>query len=77
MSIQEKKSKIVNFIESKADDDQLDYLYKLVTENEDKSDFWVTLSEQEKKEIEEGLEDVKNGDVIDHETVMEQAKKWL
>lgn len=76
MSTQEKKSKLVNFIETEADDDQLDYLYKLVSDEHEK-DFWLTLSDEEKKEIEEGLEDIKNGDVIDHKIVMEQAKKWL
>jgi predicted transcriptional regulator len=76
MSTQEKKSKLLNFIETEADDDQLEYLYKLVSDKHEK-DFWFTLSVEEKKEIEEGLEDVKNGDVVDHKTVMEQAKKWL
>jgi predicted transcriptional regulator len=76
MSIQELKSKIHNFVDNSSDEDKLNFVYKFM-ESEEQGDFWNNLSEEEKKEIEEGLEDIEKGNVVDHKTAMEQARKWL
>ena len=75
MSTQELKSKLVNFIQSEADDDQLEYMYKLVSSEHEK-DFWLTLSEEEKNEIEQGLKDGEEGRTISHEEAMKRLEKW-
>ena len=40
-------------------------------------DWWDTISEEERAEIEEGITQANKGEVIPHEEVMEKYKKWL
>jgi predicted transcriptional regulator len=40
-------------------------------------DWWETISTEEKAEIEQGLAEAENGDLIPHEEVMKKYKKWL
>lgn len=42
----------------------------------EKVDWWNDLSEEEKAEIEEGLKQIENGEVVSHESVMKQFDKW-
>ncbi len=50
---------------------------KLIFEEEPMDlDWWTELSMQEKAEIEEGLQQAENGEVLPHETVMKQFDKW-
>jgi len=41
------------------------------------TDWWDTLSDEERIEIEQGLAEADRGEVIPHEEVMEKYKKWL
>jgi len=43
----------------------------------DKEDWYYTLSEEQIKQIERGLDDVKNGRVVPHEEVMKKLKNLL
>ncbi len=43
---------------------------------EETSDWWNELSEEEIQSIEKGIEDANNGKLIKHEEVMKQFKKW-
>jgi len=49
----------------------------LSNKNENQIDWWETLDETEKSEIEIGLKQIENGEVIPHEEVMDKYKKWL
>jgi predicted transcriptional regulator len=40
-------------------------------------DWWDKISAEEKVEIDEGLTQADNGDVVLHNQVMEKHKKWL
>jgi predicted transcriptional regulator len=46
---------------------------KITTE----TDWWDTISDEERAEIEQGLTEADRGEVIPHEEVMEKYKKWL
>ncbi|MEO5570554.1 MAG: hypothetical protein ABIT08_07745 [Bacteroidia bacterium] len=48
-----------------------------VTGKKRTKDFWDTLSDSEKKEIEEGLKDAESGRLIAHEEVMKEIKARL
>ena len=39
-------------------------------------DWWNDLNDEEKAEIEEGLKQIENGEVVSHESVMKQFEKW-
>jgi len=43
---------------------------------EDTTDWWNELSEEEIQSIKKGIEDADNGKLIEHEEVMKQFKKW-
>ena len=40
-------------------------------------DWWDTISDEERAEIEQGLAEADRGEVIPHEEVMAKYKKWL
>lgn len=42
-----------------------------------KTDWWDTVSDEERIEIEQGLAEADRGEVISHEKVMAKYKKWL
>ncbi len=42
-----------------------------------KTDWWDTVSDEERIEIEKGLAEADRGEVISHEKVMAKYKKWL
>ena len=41
------------------------------------TDWWHTISDEERAEIEQGLAEADRGEVISHEEVMGKYKKWL
>ena len=41
------------------------------------TDWWDTISDEERAEIEQGLAEADKGEVISHEEVMGKYKKWL
>lgn len=52
-----------------------EYFASLKDQLED--DLWSTLSEGEKKSIERGIDDLRNGRSIPHETVMRDAQEII
>lgn len=75
MSIQELKTKIHQLVDESSSEEELNYMYKLMTGNEEEGDFWLNLSDEEKREIKEGLEDIRMGRVISHEEAMNRIAK--
>ena len=41
-----------------------------------KADWWDKISEEERVEINEGIEQIEGGDVIAHKDVMANPRKW-
>jgi len=41
------------------------------------ADWWDTISEEERAEIEQGIAEADRGELIPHEEVMAKYKKWL
>ncbi|MFA7687578.1 MAG: hypothetical protein WCY25_06920 [Moheibacter sp.] len=44
--------------------------------DEESVDWWKELSEQERQEIEEGLTEAGNGQIVSHESVMKRFDSW-
>ena len=61
------------------DECELDMFRHLITDLEFimgiEEDWYYTLTDEQRKQIERGLEDVKNGRVVPHEEVMKQVKE--
>ena len=43
---------------------------------EEQTDWWQDLSTEEQTEIETGIKQADNGDLVAHETVMKRFDKW-
>jgi hypothetical protein len=41
---------------------------------EEKSDFWETLSQTQKDDIEQGLKDIKNGDMVNYDDFIKKHR---
>lgn len=48
----------------------------IALKNKQQSDWWDHISMDEKSEIEEGLAQADNGDVVSHDEVMAKYQKW-
>lgn len=76
MSIQLLKKSLHELIDSIQDAELLAAYYKILTSRE-KPDWWNEISFTEKKSIEAGLADIKNGDIISHEQIMKEVDLLL
>ena len=74
MNIEKRKIGLINWLSQLQDEGMIMRLESLRNE---KQDWWHTISDEERAEIEEGLSQADNGEVIPHEEVMEKYKKWL
>ena len=79
MSTAELKLNLHSLIENIEDESFLNAIYVMLTHRiaPSKITKWAELPEALKQEIEEGLKEAENGELIDHEVVMEKYKKWL
>lgn len=78
MNVVELRSNLHSMIDKVTDSKVLYAIQTLLaatTLNE--NDWWDTISGDERSEIEQGICEADNGDVIAHDEVMEQFKKWL
>ncbi len=73
MDIQAEKLEIMKLILETENPGILKSIKGLLWKTE-KSDFWETLPQDQKKEILEGIRDIENGDVVDYQEFMEQFR---
>lgn len=72
------KKEISALIESISDIEVLQALKTLLSHKVSKeADWWNTISEEERVEIKQGLEEALNGEVIPHDEMLKKYKKWL
>jgi predicted transcriptional regulator len=72
-ALEQRKIQLIAMITQLNDSDVLDAIENLLLES--KKDWWDTISEAEKKAIDRGLDDIKNGRVVSHEQVMKEIDK--
>lgn len=78
MNVTELKSDLHEMIENISDTNVLIAVKTLLSGKADsKTDWWDVISEEERAEIEQGLDEDNRGEVLSHEKVMEKYKKWL
>ena len=75
MDIQTEKLKLIEWLKSLTDQTIIESL-KLFKDNiSNKTDWWESLSDNEKTAIDEGLKDVEEGRIIPHSEVMKKYGK--
>jgi predicted transcriptional regulator len=78
MDIVELRRDLHNMIDKISDSNVLNAVKTLLSgKTATQSDWWDTISDEEKAEIEQGLAEADRGEVIPHEEVMKKYEKWL
>ncbi len=72
------KQNLHSIIDNLEDDLILEQINEAVTQIvEDKKIKWDSLSEEEKKSIETGIEQLDRGEMIDYEVLKKEFSKWI
>lgn len=71
----QKISEKVKLLPNDLAEEVLWYIELLLSKND--LDWFDNLSNDQKKSIEKGLEDIKNGNVVTHDSVMEEMEVYL
>jgi len=78
MDVVELRTDLHNMIDEITDRSVLNAVKTLLSDKSTANpDWWMTISEDERVEIEQGIAEAERGEVINHEEVMEKYKKWL
>jgi len=78
MDVIELRTDLHNMIDKITDRDILNAVKTILKgKTARQNDWWETLSDEERAEIEEGVSQADSGEVIPHEEVMEKYSKWL
>ncbi|MCF8233051.1 MAG: hypothetical protein K9J27_12790 [Bacteroidales bacterium] len=78
MDVKELKIDLHRMIDKISDKEVLHAVKTLLSQKaETQTDWWDTISEEERQEIEQGLKEAERGEVTGHEEVMKKYKKWL
>ncbi len=78
MDIVELRTDLHNMIDKISDSNVLNAVKTLLSgKAAAQTDWWDTISNEEKAEIEQGLAEADRGEVIPHEEVMKKYEKWL
>lgn len=74
-NLQEKKLELIQWLSTLEDPAMIREIMKL-REN-DSTDWWDAISEEERISIEKGIEDADDGRLTPHTEVMKKYEKWL
>ena len=78
MDVIELRADLHNMIDKISDSDVLNAVKTLLSGKTVKqTDWWDTISEDERAEIVQGLAEADRGELIPHDEVMAKYKKWL
>ena len=73
MNIQSEKLEIMKLILETNNPRILESIKKLFNKST-KVDFWETLTQEQKNDIQQGIMDIENGDVVDYDDFMEKHR---
>jgi len=73
MNIQSEKLEIMKLILETNNPRILESIKKLFSKST-KVDFWETLTQEQKDDIQQGIMDIENGDVVDYDDFMEKHR---
>ncbi len=75
-SLEHEKLEIIKWVTTLKDETSIERL-KMLKDSKSKVDWWDQISEEEKKAIDKGLNDIKEGRVKPHSEVKKIYEKWL
>ena len=77
VDLQKEKAEILAWIETLEDSDTLSFLKQINEAHGTQQNWWHTLSDAERKGIEQGLKDIEEGRTHSHESVRSRYAKYL
>ena len=78
MDVIELRTDLHNMIDKITDSKVLNAVKTLLSEKaSEQVDWWDTISDEERAEINQGLAEADRGEIIPHEEVMAKYKKWM
>ncbi len=78
MDVIELRADLHNMIDKITDSNVLNAVKTLLSvKTISQPDWWDTISDEERREIEQGIAEADRGEVIPHGEVMAKYKKWL
>jgi hypothetical protein len=78
MDVIELRTDLHNMIDKITDSTILNAVKTLLScKTSGQTDWWDTLSEEERSEIEQGILEAERGEVIQHKEIMGKYKQWL
>lgn len=69
MIVEKKKKEIIELIKETKNSDYIEAIYDSLDQIKSSKDFWETLPSSQQKEIEEGLQDIREGRIVSHDEV--------
>ena len=72
-ALERKKKDIYNYIAGTTNSKSIDKIHKICEED----DWWLSLSDADKADIEEGLKDIEEGRIVSYAMVKKRMSKWL
>jgi hypothetical protein len=73
MTLETRKINLINWVSQLSDEKMITRLEKFQSQQ----DWWLTISDEEREEIEEGIRQADSGEVKSNEEVFEKYKKSL
>ena len=73
MTLDARKINIINWVSQLYDENMISRLEEFQAQK----DWWLTISDEERTEIEEGILQAERGEVKSNEEVFERYQKWL
>ena len=73
MTLDARKINIINWVSQLYDENMISRLEEFQAQK----DWWLTLSDEERTEIEEGILQAERGEVKSNEEVFEKYQRWL
>lgn len=78
MDVIELRTDLHNMIDKITDSNILNAVKTLLSgKTSTQTDWWDTISDEERAEIKQGLAEADRGEVVPHEEVMKKYQKWL
>lgn len=74
MNLETRKINIISWVSHLQDENMLSRLEELQTQ---KDDWWNLISDEERAEIEEGMQQADRGELKSTDEVLSKYKKWL
>lgn len=77
MNIQAEKLELIEWLAGLTDQTLIERIKFLKETQSPQADWWEAISVAERDDIDQGLEDARNGKVTAHEEVRKRYEKWL